>query len=171
MPIIRCTKKLQKEMGLPAVRVPVNKPEETPLASWHANLIYIARRKCVLFTNDRTLFNFIALDVSRDKIRRLDDLFLSNLSCALHEEDLPKQLVARILDECSVITFGNTNSRSVLGSMNDLAFHYKYHVLEAGGAHGAEAPGIIKKLNRMPMGAIDYAYPIEALKAAYANNR
>ncbi len=30
-------------------------------------------------------------------------------------------------------------------------------------------PSIIKKLNHMPMGALDYVFPIEALKAVYEN--
>jgi hypothetical protein len=52
--------------------------EETPkfsyLGSWYANLIYIGGRKCVVFTNGKTLFNFIATDVSRAEIRELDSL-------------------------------------------------------------------------------------------------
>jgi len=40
-------------------------------------------------------------------------------------------------------------------------------VQDAGGVHSYEIPGIIQKLNRMPMGALEYAYPIEALRAMY----
>ena len=46
----------------------------------------------------------------------------------------------------------------------DLAFHYTYHIQEAGGVHSYAVPGIIRKLNRMPMGTLEYAYPIEALR-------
>ncbi|MDZ7828688.1 MAG: hypothetical protein U5K33_04080 [Halofilum sp. (in: g-proteobacteria)] len=74
--------------------------DDSPLASWHANLIYIDRRKCVLFTNDRTLFNFVAPDVSRAEIRKLGTLFLFYLSCALNEAGLAEHLVTRIVDEC-----------------------------------------------------------------------
>jgi hypothetical protein len=54
-----------------------------------------------------------------------------------------------------------------LGSMNDLAFHYKYNILEAGGVHSHAIPEIIRRLNRMPMGAIKYTYPTEALRAMF----
>jgi hypothetical protein len=41
--------------------------------------------------------------------------------------------------------------------------------LEACGVHSSAVPGIIRRLNRMPMGggAIKYSKPIEALKAIY----
>lgn len=71
------------------------------------------------------------------------------------------------MSECESILYGNTNSKSVLGSMNDLAFHYKHHIQSEGGAHSYAVPSIIGKLNRMPMGALEYVYPIEALKAIY----
>ena len=75
------------------------------------------------------------------------------------------------MTEYQEIEYSNTNSKSVLGSMNDLAFHYKYHILSEGGVHSSALPNIIKKLNRMPMGAIEYRFPIEALKAMYENAR
>ncbi len=51
--------------------------------------------------------------------------------------------------------------------MNDLAFHYKYAVLEAGGVHSHLIPSIISWLNHMPMGTIGHRYPIDALKELY----
>ncbi|RZB30702.1 MAG: hypothetical protein SRB1_02982 [Desulfobacteraceae bacterium Eth-SRB1] len=65
------------------------------------------------------------------------------------------------------IEYSNTNSKSVLGSMNDLAFHYKHHILYEGGVHSSALPGIIKKLNHMSMATLEYTFPIEALKAMY----
>jgi hypothetical protein len=165
MQLIRCTKKLQKEMGLKPSTLCTEEPRFSYLGSWHANLIHIDRRKCVLFANDKTLFNFIMPDVSRATIRELDKLFTSNLSCILADEAFAKEDRSRILSEYDEIGFGNTNSKSVLGSMNDLAFHYKYSILEAGGVYSPAVPGIIRQLNRMAMSAIKEVFPIEALKA------
>ena len=67
--------------------------------------------------------------------------------------------------ECADLAFAKSNSRSVLGSMNDLAFHYKLYIQDAGGVHSYAVPGIIRELNRMPLGAIGYAFPIEELRA------
>ena len=165
MQLIRCTKKLQKEMGLKLSDLCTEEPRFSYLGPWHANLIYINRRKCVLFANDRTLFNFIVPDVSRENIRELEKLFTSYLSCILADEGFAEADRERILSEYDEIGFANTNSKSVLGSMNDLAFHYKYSILESGGVHSPAVPGIIRQLNRMPMSAIKEVFPIEALKA------
>lgn len=69
MSLIRCTKKLQKEMGLKKSDISQNEPSGSYLGSWHANLIYIDGKKCLLFVNDKTLFNFIVPDISREQIR------------------------------------------------------------------------------------------------------
>jgi len=165
MQLIRCTKKLQKEIGLKQSDLCTEEPSFSYLGPWHANLLHIDRRKCVLFVNDKTLFNFIVPDVSRAAIRELDKLFTSYLSCILADEGFAEPDRARMLSEYDEIAFANTNSKSVLGSMNDLAFHYKYSILESGGVHSPAVPEIIRRLNRIPMSAIKEVFPIEALKA------
>ena len=51
--------------------------------------------------------------------------------------------------------------------MNDLAFHYKYSTQKVGGVQSSAAPEIIRQLNRMPMGALKYMFPIKALMVLY----
>ena len=65
MPLIRCTRKLQKEMGLTPADLVDDEPRFSYLGSWHANLLYIERKKCVLVANDKTLFNFLMPDLTR----------------------------------------------------------------------------------------------------------
>ena len=154
-------------MGLKQSDLCAEEPCFSYLGPWHANLIYIDRRKCVLFVNDKTLFNFIVPDLSRAQIRELYKLFKSYLSCVLADAGIPETDRVRILSEYDEVGFTNTNSKSVLGSMNDLTFHYKYSILEAGGVHSPAVPEIIGRLNRMPMGSLKYVFPIEALKALY----
>lgn len=146
-----------------------DEPSESHLGSWHANLIYIDRKKCVLFVNDKTLFNFIVPDVSRVQIRELSNIFKINLECVLAAEGVPDTEKTKIMSEYESIQYAHTNSKSVLGSMNDLAFHYKYYIQSEGGVHSYAVPSIIKKLNHMPMGVLEYMFPIEALKAVYEN--
>ena len=167
MQLIRCTKKLQKEMALKQSDLCEEEPHFSYLGPWHANLIHIDRRKCGLFVNDKTLFNFIVPDLSKAQIRDLDKLFKSYLSCVLADAGIPDADRNRILSEYDEVGYANTNSKSVLGSMNDLAFHYKYSIQEAGGVHSQAVPGIIRRLNRMPMGALKYVFPIEGLRALY----
>lgn len=168
MQLIRCTKKLQKEMGLKQSSLVETSSDTSFLGSWHANLIHIDRRKCILFVNDKTLFNFIAPDATRAQIRELDVLFRSYLSCVLSEEGIKLPQKAKFMAEAEEVAYSNTNNKSVLGSMNDLAFHYKLHINATGGVHSSSVPSIISQLNHMPMKAIKYAYPVDELKALCA---
>jgi hypothetical protein len=167
MQLIRCTGKLQKEMGLKKAELWEVEPKFSYLGSWHANLIYIGGRKCILFVNDKTLFNFLAPGVSRAEIKNLSVLFKSYLPCVLSDAGFGTSAVEKIMSEYDEISYAKTKSKSVLGSMNDLAFHYKYHIQDAGGVHSYEVPSIIRRLNKMPMGAIKYAYPLDTLRTMY----
>ena len=154
-------------MGLKPKDLQVNETEFSFLGPWHANLIYIDRRKTLLFVNDRTLFNFIIPDVTRSQIRKLPEQFRLMLSCVLAEEAIPEEVRQRILAEYKELGFAKSSSKSVLGSSNDIAFHYKYLILEAGGVHSWRVPEIIRELNRMPMKAIKHTFPIEELAHLY----
>ena len=91
-------------------------------------------------------------------------MFESMFHCVLAHEGFSQGLIEKVLTEYSEIGIGKTNNRSVLGSVNDLAFHYEHNILEIGGPHSAEVPSIITRLNRMPMRSkVGYIWPIEEL--------
>ena len=167
MQLLRCTAKLLKEVGLKPADLCLDEPDFSFLGQWHANLIYIDRRKSVLFVNDRTLFNFILPDVSRAQIRALPELFRSGLSCVISAEEFPEDVRRRIFEEYEEVALAKSSDRSVLGSSNDLAYHYKLHILNAGGVHSWRVPEIIRQLNRMPMQAIKFKFPIDEIRALY----
>lgn len=165
--MIRCTKKLRKEMGLNRDDLENNDGNEIKLGGWHANLIYINRRKCILFANDKTLLNFLVPGLTRKQIRQLDNEFRNHLEKLLANEGLKKELQLQIIGEYRHVEYGKTNSRSILGSMNDLADNYTYHILDRGGVQHADMNNIVKAMNRMPMGAISYHSPIKVFLEMY----
>ena len=168
MQLIRCTAKLVKEMGRSKSSLVEDQPQFSYLGQWHANLVYIKGRKCILFANDRILVNFIVPDVRRAEIRELDEMFRTSFQCVLSHEAFPQDLVEKIMSEYSEIGIGKSNNRSVLGSLNDLMFHYEHSILGSGGPHSPEVPAIISRLNRMPMRAKDgFIWPIEELLKLY----
>ncbi|MHB1463831.1 MAG: DUF6933 domain-containing protein [Thermoleophilia bacterium] len=167
MQLIGCTKKLQKEMGLGVKDLVTLEPENSGLGPWTTNLIFINRRKCILFVNDKTLFNFLVPDMLRQHIRELDKMFRDWFSCTLAGEGFTPAQTDKILEEYESIGYSKTRSRSVLGSMNDLAFMYKYE-LQSSSLHRWDFPEIIKKMNRMIVGSQrDYHYPVERLFDIY----
>ena len=167
MQLLRCTAKLIKEVGLKPSDLWLDEPNFSFLGQWHANLIYIDRRKSVLFVNDRTLFNFILPDVNRAQIRVLPELFLSGLSGVISAEEFPEDVKRRIFEEYDEIALAKSSDRSVLGSANDLAYHYKLHIMNSGGTHSWRVPEIIRQLNRMPLQAIKFKFPIDEIRALY----
>lgn len=167
MQLIHCTQKLLKEMGLKKSDLPTDSSPGAVLGPWHANLLYIDRRKCILLANDKTLFNFIVPDLKKEHIRQLDALFPQWLQCILAEEGFDEAIRDKIMVEYRDIGFASTHSRVVLGSMNDLAFHYKIQIESAGGVHSYMIPQIIRQLNRMSMKPLGYGFPIYALRDLY----
>jgi hypothetical protein len=164
MRLIKCTQKLQKEMGLKRKDVPEACSSINTLQSWHANLIYIGGKKSVVFVNDKSLFNFIAAGVTRAEIKDLPDLFIGLLECVLNEEGFSKTDIVKLVSPLSNNLITKTDNRSVIASMNDLAYHYEGLILEAGGVHSWQIPSIIKQLNRMPIVSLKYKYAIDVLK-------
>ena len=60
MRLLHCTQKLLKELGKPPLQNPDTSPENSEgLGNWYANLLRIDRRKCLLFTNEKTLYTFL----------------------------------------------------------------------------------------------------------------
>lgn len=167
MQLIGCTKKLQKEMGLGVKDLLTVEPADSGLGPWTANLIFINRRKCIHFVNDKTLFNFLVPDVLKKHIRELDNMFRNWFSCTLADEGFNEKQIDKILQEYKEIGYSKTRSRSVLGSMNELAFMYKYE-LQSTSLHRWDFPEIIKKMNRMIVGSQrGYHYPVERLFDIY----
>jgi hypothetical protein len=85
-------------------------------------------------------------------------------------EGLDARLVQHMLDrQGTTKMIAKTNSRTILGSMNDLAFQIKWMIHEKGGVDHANLSEINRDLNRIPMGAIKYSVGIEELKRRLVN--
>ncbi len=156
--IIRCTQKLLSELKIkPAV-------VESPVDSfwcWHANVFYIERRKCVLITNDKTLFCLFIPLLKKPDFQSFHDVFGQFLFKNLLYEQIVQNQIETVLDECREIQYGKTNSRSVLGSMNDQRFQLEYFIESEGGLAQTDVYELNHHLNRSIMGAIQCKHPIE----------
>lgn len=166
MQFIRCTQKLLKKLKIKPVAAA--EAESGRLGGWHANLIIIERKKCVLFTSDTTLYSFFAPGLKKRDFERFSEIFRHNLIVSLKNEGFSQMEIEKALREYQHIEFAATNNRSVLGSMNDLVFHLKYWIDSAGGLKVVNLDDLNKRLNRIIMGAVKYANGIEMLKIKLA---
>ena len=160
MLILQCTQKLLKE--LKADLSPVK--DTDPITLWHANLITCDRRKCVLFTNDKTRYSFLVPGLKKPDFQRLGEVFLDNLFRCMLNEGVPQEGVEKVLDTCSNYCFTKTSSKSVLGTMNDIADIIKWTVYDNGGLVNTDISEMMMRLNRMPMKPLDYGFSVDAFK-------
>lgn len=160
MGVIRCTRKLLSELQ---VKTGEDSGRYMGLGAWHANLLRIDRRKCVLFTNDQTLYTFLVTGMKRPEFENIREIFRLNLFKNLAREKLPQNQIEFIFNEHRELLITRTNSRSVLGSMNDLVIQTRYLIYKMGGLPNIDHDLLNYELNDVPMGAIGYRNSREEL--------
>jgi len=164
MLLIRCTQKLLKELG--------EKPEEQvhvmPGLSWHANLLRYGRRKCLLFTHDQTLFSVFLPAVTKADYPHLAEMFGQRLFRAMRLFDFRQQQIETMLEPVRELRFAKTNSRSVLGSMNDMKQMKGWIIANGGGLESTDMDELMELINKTPFKAIGRTSPDESLRVFLA---
>ena len=84
-------------------------------------------------------------------------------------EGLAEVQIKYLLSEHAQVTITKTNSRSVSGSMNDLAIQIKSMIFVSGGLTDVNLAEVNRQLNRIPMSAIKYQVSIVELKRKLSN--
>jgi len=153
--LIRCTQKLLKELKQePTNVVPLNHL----LGSWHANLLIVERHKCVLVTNDSTLYTIFIPCLKKSEFQAFHLIFGQHLFKNLLHEGFSQKQIDAVLNEHQEIKFTKTNNRSVLGSMNELAFQLEYSIQRNGGMKATNILELNHELNRIIFRTINYRY-------------
>lgn len=148
MALLRCTKKLLAELS-PAIEGGVSKT--TLLGDWHANLLRIERRKCVLFTNDEILLSVFVPLLKKADFQNLIAVFLENLIQILKFEGFDTILEQVKEDYGDNLTYSPTNNRSVLGTMYDITRCLPFILVREGGLAKVDLLKINHEINRMPL--------------------
>ena len=145
---LRCTQKLRQRKLGPLTNecdslVPV-------LGDWHANLIYVARTPLVICVNDRSLlsvvvpgrdFPQILVTIQRRVVERLKRM------------SLRADLIANEEAAMGIVEVQPSNSKSVLGSMNDFVHSLKWR---RDRFDIAELDSLEERLSQTPMGPLSY---------------
>lgn len=168
MRLIHCTQKLLKELAVIPADPDMVQINPEGLGNWYANLLRFDRRKCILFTNERTLYSFLIPGVLKKDLLSIDNLLLNHLAYNLQYEGFSTGVIERVLEEYKEVGLAKTVSKSVLGSMNDLKVGYEFEVYRADGIEHLNVLAVNQKMNRTPLKAIKYNFPIEELKRVVA---
>ncbi len=165
MRIIHCTRKLLKELDVTLVEPDKISQPTGGLGNWYANLLKIDRRKCLLFTNEKTLYSFLIPNVLKKNITNIVEEFLINLSFNLQAEGFGLEVIRTVMQEYKGIGFAKTASKKVLGSMNQLAFEYEVFIEGKEGLENVKILEMNRDINRTILKGIKFLHPIEALRA------
>lgn len=166
MPLIRCTRKLLKELKIKEVEEVVS---ECTLGDWYANLLEISGSECVLFTNEKTLISFLA---SKESFRGMGftKTFISRLNFVLIEEGFDPSWVLDVCMEYQSVSFAKTASRSILTLMTEISRMYDAQVSLGGGFERCEMSRITHKINRTPQNKLEWRSPLDKLKNHLGQN-
>jgi len=161
MTLIHCTAKLLKELKNPPLQSPDTEPNKEGLGNWYANLLRIDRRKCILFTNEKTFYSFMIAGVKKENLQNIFDEFLFHLNMNLQAEGFGIDAISKVMVEYTEMGFAKTSNRQVLGVMNDFAYGYQYDIARAGGLDGVRILEANKRTNRTPSSPLKYHFPID----------
>ena len=149
--IIRLTAKTIKELGLKKSDL-IETEDDERLGSWFCNVILVRRRKHLLFMHSISLYAFVVPCVNKKSFSQFDNLFKMSLAENLENSGVASSVVDRLLGD---IRYASTNNRSVLGSMNDMAYMYGAYT-EDFHFDDMDVYAINKRLNNLPMKVLGY---------------
>lgn len=160
----RCTAKAQKEFGLKPKDLDEIKEANTMLGNWYVNITTIDRRKTFLFVNERTLLSFILYGIKKSNIANIHEAFLKALNQLLLMEGVNYLVIDKLNNEYLHLEYTKTNSKQVLGNMNDLMSLYKHFIYSNGGLKYCDLTEIIHRINKTPQKNIGWGYSIDLAK-------
>lgn len=123
MVTLRCTKKLLSRLHLPkpigdTVASPSEPPtiSKTALGDWYATLLFVRPKHLALFVSEHSR---LAVLLEAAPLSTLTPRFRSALREVLHAVGVSEAAIAKEEAEMISFTVGPTQSRSVLGTMNE----------------------------------------------------
>lgn len=164
MKYIHCTQKLLKEINGPVTDLKDIPQDNQGIGNWYCNLFRFNRRKCLIFTNEKTLYTFFVYGVKKKDIDSLPQLFRENLVLNLNQSGFDDKIIDIVVAEYKEIVVCKTANKSVLASMNDFVRHFTFRLEDTPELSEREIVITGYLSNETPMGALKYRYPVEVMK-------
>ena len=172
MLIFKCTNKVQDYLSLSQADLADTQDQtDTLLGPWYVNQLTIDRRKVFLFMNEKTLLSFITFGARKTKSLKheLASIFMQQFFQLLKLMELPLEKSSQIMDEYFQAEFRKTDSRTLLGHMNDLAQMYEHTICYQGGFTHCNLSEIIFNINQTPQRNLGWRYSTDIAKEILAN--
>ena len=134
--VLRCTAKILTLLGARPRDLVTIEPGDQ---DWYANLLWLDGRKCLLLAHAGTLFAIFVPDIRKPDLMPIGPYVVRFIHKELEAESFPLDRLGA-LDSRS-IALAKTESRTVLGYMNEMARFCEYAVGDAGGLARCDALG------------------------------
>ena len=160
---LKCTRKLLDFAGLKPAPLP--EANGTLLGAWHVNTEVIGRYRFLLFLNDKTLYCLVGVIPATEKTAHLPVIFRHLLASAILKNGVDQAHIEQVAREYVDETITRTDSRKVLGNLNDM-FNQTCYVIED--AMSKNRPldllEIENHLNRIPQRNIGWRFSVDVFK-------
>ena len=160
MVVLRCTRKLLLRLKRPEVSAHI--VSSTRLGDWYGNILQIGHRQHLLFISERSRLPVV---IPIREAKRLEAVFPNAVCDVLAAAGIGAEDIADERSRMSEISFGRTNNRSLLGTLNDFAF-----MAQRGNANRDEPESpeeLMRFLAQTPILPLKGASPIELTHAAF----
>lgn len=159
MVTLRLTHKLQKLLNIDLTEQ--LEPTTSNLGDWYANFVPTYSGDLILFVNEKTLLSVAIPSWESEHFLLLFRLRVGNL---LGMIGIQSKVIEHELSHYDHIQFGKTTSRSVLGSMNDIAFQYQGIAEMAEDKADLSLSKAEYQMSQMPCKPIHYRGPSDVVK-------
>ncbi len=161
MLIIRPTASLARRLG---IRVhPTAETSSTVLGDWYANTVTIERKPFILCVSSKTRLPVI---LPAAPFASFAERLPQALGALLIQLGIPSRSVVDELARMAEVTFAKTDSKSLLGTMNEYKLHAQWDVEDDGYAPGDEMR-IAFRLSEMPSSGMSEVWPQDAVYKAF----
>lgn len=154
MIVVRCTRKLLQLLdGAPADCVP---DTSAALGNWYANVVPTVAGELIVLANERTL---LSVAIPAQMADRLFVEFPARVYNLLRMIGVPTDIALRECAELETVLLARTESRSLLGSLNEIALHYQLVAERDSGRRTLSLSAVEKQLSRFLHSPLNYVRP------------
>ncbi|TVZ39323.1 hypothetical protein P886_3722 [Alteromonadaceae bacterium 2753L.S.0a.02] len=129
MILVHATKKLTAKLPKESlINAKDSGPAETlsPLGAWHANIVTLRGKDCVLFAHDSTRFPVILLAVGSRVLSDLGWFFEDGFMNTLLKLDASQEQLDAAANTLAPLRFDNTTDRSVVSTMTQMVLDLEF---------------------------------------------
>ena len=160
MMVLRCTQKLLTRLGNAGDPSPLE--STTRLGDWYGTIVRLGRTQHLMFISQNS--RLAAVLPARDAKRMFQ--VLPDVICSLLVEiGIPTSDIKEERERMSAVAFSRTQSRSLLGTLNDYSTMARYGYLQRGVRESPEE--LMRFLAQTPILPLKGASPIDLTRAAF----